>query len=99
MIALNDDTEFVRVQAARAAAYLPPEVAVPVLQGSMGDSSWWVRRASAESLLKLGPKGIGTLWAAANKHPDVFAGDMAAQVLLDAGIKAPQFGSGLSETA
>ncbi|HMC36727.1 MAG TPA: HEAT repeat domain-containing protein [Actinomycetota bacterium] len=99
VIALNDDTEFVRVQAARAAAYLPPEVAVPVLQGSMGDSSWWVRRASAESLLKLGPKGIGTLWAAANKHPDVFAGDMAAQVLLDAGIKAPQLGSGLSETA
>jgi hypothetical protein len=99
VIALNDDTEFVRIQAARAAAGLPAEIALPVLRGSLSDRSWWVRRAAAEALLRLGPAGIDTLWAAARKHPDRFAGDMAAQVLLDSGIGESKIRAALTEPA
>jgi HEAT repeat protein len=86
VIALADDTEFVRVQAARAAAYVPARIAVNALHGSLGDRSWWVRRAAAESLLNRGRWGIATLRKAARAHRDRFARDMAAQVLLDGGI-------------
>jgi HEAT repeat protein len=85
-IALADDTEFVRVQAARAAAFVPARIAVRALYGSLGDRSWWVRRAAAESLLNRGRWGIATLKDAARAHHDRFARDMAAQVLLDGGI-------------
>src|SRR6185503_4952075 len=84
-IALADDTEFVRVQAARAAAFVPARLAVASLYKSLGDRSWWVRRAAAESLLHRGRWGIATLKKAARAHQDRFARDMAAQVLLDGG--------------
>jgi HEAT repeat protein len=88
IIALADDTEFVRVQAARAAAFVPASIAVTALYGSMGDRSWWVRRAAAESLLQRGRWGIATLKKAARSHGDRFARDMAGQVLLEGGIVA-----------
>jgi HEAT repeat protein len=87
VIALNDDTEFVRIQAARAAGRLPQRMAVPLLLDSMGDPSWWVRRASAEALLGMGPKGIAALRRASRGHSDRFARDMSAQVLRDAGMR------------
>jgi HEAT repeat protein len=86
VIALMDDTEFVRVQAARAAAFVPARIAVTALHQSLGDRSWWVRRAAAESLLHRGRWGIAVLRKAARAHRDRFARDMAAQVLLDAGL-------------
>jgi HEAT repeat protein len=99
VIALNDDTEFVRIQAARAAACLPSEIALAMLGQALSDRSWWVRRAAAESLLRLRPEGVDVLWAAARKHPDRFAGDMAAQVLLDSGISETTLSAALTETA
>jgi HEAT repeat protein len=86
VIALADDTEFVRIQAARAAAFVQEENALTALYESLGDPSWWVRRASAESLLGRGDWGVGALQKAAASHPDRYAKDMAAQVLLDAGL-------------
>jgi HEAT repeat protein len=87
VIALVDDTEFVRIQAARAAAFVPEANAVTALYEALGDRSWWVRRASAESLLARDAWGISALKKAATSHPDRYAKDMAAQVLLDAGVK------------
>lgn len=84
IIALSDDMEFVRIQAARAAAFVPEQSAMTALYDSLGDRSWWVRRASAESLLARGEWGIDHLGKAARFHPDRYARDMAAQVLLDA---------------
>ncbi len=84
LAALDDQTEFVRVQAAHAAKGLPQKLVLPILYESMGDRSWWVRRASAESLLRLGAGGRTALERAARSHPDRFARDMSAQVLADA---------------
>lgn len=90
IIALADDTEFVRIQAARAAAFVPAESAVTALYQSLSDRSWWVRRASADSLLGEGAWGVSSLQKAAASHPDRYARDMAAQVLRDAGFVVPQ---------
>lgn len=89
IIALADDTEFVRIQAARAAAFVPEQNAVTALYEALGDRSWWVRRASAESLSARGAWGIDALRKAAASHHDRYARDMAAQVLLDAGVELP----------
>lgn len=99
VIALNDDTEYVRVQAARAAGRLPQRLGFPLLYESMGDPSWWVRRASAEALLRMGTKGIGALRRASRKHADRFARDMSEQVLLDAGLAVGPSAPRLEETA
>jgi HEAT repeat protein len=99
VIALNDDTEYVRVQAARAAGRLPQRMAIPLLYGSIGDSSWWVRRASADALLRTGAKGIAALRRASRKHEDRFARDMSEQVLLDAGLANAPSTPRLEETA
>jgi HEAT repeat protein len=87
VIALTEDTEFVRIQAARAAAFLPKTVGVPLLYGTLGDRSWWVRRSSAEALLRMGPRGRAALHRAIRTHPDQFARDMSAQVLRDAWLE------------
>jgi HEAT repeat protein len=87
--ALDDPTEFVRVQTCRTAILLPPEIARPALWERLGDPSWWVRRASAQALLGLGPDGPRLLQSAGTGHPDRFARQMAVQVLLDAGRLDP----------
>jgi HEAT repeat protein len=89
IIALADDTEFVRVQAARAAAFVPAQNAMTALYEALGDPSWWVRRAAAESLAARDAWGVDALKKASVSHPDRFARDMAAQVLLDGGVKLP----------
>jgi HEAT repeat protein len=86
LAALDDQTEFVRVQAAHAAKGLPQKLVLPFLYEAMGDRSWWVRRASAESLLRLGAGGRAALEKAARSHPDRFARDMSAQVLADSDV-------------
>ena len=82
--AFADDVEFVRVQAAHAAVGLSEPVSVALLIQSLGDLSWWVRRASAESLLRVGVMGRAALRQAAQSHPDRYARGMSAQVLADA---------------
>jgi HEAT repeat protein len=83
--ALGDEVEFVRVQAARTAMLIPRETARPALWRSLGDESWWVRRAAAHALLGLGADGPALLERAGRTHPDRYARHMAVQVLLDAG--------------
>lgn len=84
----EDEKPFVRVHAARAAALLPPELAIATLWRRLGDPSWWVRLAAAESLGHLGPSGHASLERAASTHPDRFARDMALQALSDLQWKA-----------
>ncbi|WP_373049604.1 HEAT repeat domain-containing protein [Vulgatibacter sp.] len=85
---VDDERPFVRVHAARAAALLPIESAGEVLWRRLGDSSWWVRLAAAESLGALGAAGRSDLERAALDHPDRFARDMAQQALADLRWKA-----------
>lgn len=87
--ALRDEVEFVRVQAARTAMLLPAEVAEPELWRLLGDESWWVRRAAANALLRLGTEGPRVLERAGRTHSDRYARHMALQVLLDAGRLEP----------
>jgi len=81
--ALGDPEAFVRIHAAAAARLLPRKEALERLWDRLGDPSWWVRRAAAESLAELGRAGLGTLGPAAGSHPDRYARDMAAQTLRD----------------
>lgn len=76
---VRDDHAFVRVHATRAAGLLPVGVAIEVLWGRLGDRSWWVRLAAAETLRGLGSEGEESLAQAATRHPDAFARDMARQ--------------------
>lgn len=79
--AAGEPIEFVRVQATRALTGVQPERAIPTLWDRLHDSSWWVRRAAAESLRALGPEGIAELQHAEEYHPDRYARQMAHHVL------------------
>jgi HEAT repeat protein len=83
--ALQDEVEHVRVQAARTAVLLTADIARPALWQLLGDDSWWVRRAAANALFRLGPEGPAALEQAGRTHPDRYARQMALQVLLDEG--------------
>jgi HEAT repeat protein len=87
--ALHDEVDFVRVQAAHAAAFLAPEVALPALEPRLGDDSWWVRRAAAASMTRLGDDGVSAVKRAAETHPEKAAREMAVQVLLEADELTP----------
>ena len=80
---LVDDEEIVRIQAARAARLLPPDEAIAGLDVLLGDRSWWVRKAAAETLPEIPGRGPAALIAASNDQPDRYGRDMAAQVLRD----------------
>jgi HEAT repeat protein len=84
--ALRDEVDFVRVQASHAAAFLPAEVALPALEPGLGDESWWVRRATAASMARLGHEGVAAVRRASATHPDQAAREMAVQILLEAGV-------------
>ncbi|MGC5326116.1 HEAT repeat domain-containing protein [Brevibacillus sp. SYSU BS000544] len=53
---------------------------LPCLQNLMSDSSWWVRTASAQSILHY-PGGTGLLQMIANSNEDRYARDMAREWL------------------
>jgi HEAT repeat protein len=89
LAALDDEVDFVRVQAAHAAAFLSAGAVLPALESRLGDASWWVRRAAAASLARLGDDGVATVRRAAETHPDRAARDMAVQVLLETGVLDP----------
>jgi HEAT repeat protein len=75
--AVDDEVDFVRVQAAHAAAFVDAETALPALEPRLEDDSWWVRRAAAASLARLGELGVATVKRAAESHPDKGAREMA----------------------
>ena len=87
--AVDDEVDFVRVQAAHAAAFLTAEAALPKLEPRLEDDSWWVRRAAAASLARLGEIGVATVRRAAEAHPDKAAREMAVQILLEADELTP----------
>ena len=87
--AVGDEVDFVRVQAAHAAAFVPAEAALPALEPRLEDASWWVRRAAAASLARLGNLGVATVKRAAESHPDKAAREMAVQILLEADELTP----------
>ncbi len=80
---LTDREEATRAQAARAARRLLAVDAVPALVDALGDRSWWVRRAAAETLSAIPDEGAMALADAAAHHPDRYGRDMAAQVVRD----------------
>jgi HEAT repeat protein len=98
LAAITDDVEFVRVQATHAAAFLSPKRGLPALRARLSDSSWWVRRAAAQSLLRL-ENGSSVLLRVARTHSDRFARDMAVQVLLEAGVLDAESARRLKEAA
>ena len=83
---MGDDVEFVRVNAVRAARKQPLPQVLPALIERLGDASWWVRKGASETLAVMGPPGKEALFEAASNHPDRFARDMAAQVIVDSGL-------------
>jgi HEAT repeat protein len=87
--AVDDEVDFVRVQAAHAATFAPAELALPALEPHLADASWWVRRAVAGSLARLGEAGVTTVKRAAETHPDQAAREMAVQILLEADELTP----------
>jgi HEAT repeat protein len=89
LAAVDDETDFVRVQAAHAAAFLPAELALPALEPHLDDPSWWVRRAAAGSLARHGEAGVAAVKRAAETHPDQAAREMAVQILLEADELSP----------
>ena len=79
MAALDDQKEFVRVQAAQAAGEISLLLAAPKLVGLLSDPSWWVRFRAAESLYNLGAPGEMLLETIAENQS--IAGQSAAQLL------------------
>jgi hypothetical protein len=85
--AISDPHDIVRIQAARAARLLPANQVVPSLVGLLGDQSWSVRRAAAETLAAVPGVGVQALVDAARHNPDRYARDMAHQVARDHNVR------------
>lgn len=79
--ALEAEEDFIRIHAASAARLLPRAQALSLLAESLGDRSWWVRRAAADAMASLGAPGLAKLGRVARQHPDRFARDIAEQAL------------------
>jgi len=81
--ALADDFWPVRAQAARALGALGgmAAVAVDALAARLGDPSWWVRANCAEALRAVGGPGLDILRECADRHPDHYARERAAEAL------------------
>ena len=86
---MDDEVEFVRVNAVRAARKQSLVHVLPALNERLGDESWWVRKGASESLAAMGTPGEAALFEAADSHSDRYARDMAAQVIIDSGLVRP----------
>lgn len=77
---LRSEHDFVRSHASRAAIHLPAASARDALWEMLGDRSWWVRLAAAETFRAMGAPGEERLRAAAVSHPDRYGREMAGFV-------------------
>lgn len=87
---LGDDQWEVRAQAATAVGRRLDQRAVPWLKRALSDDSWWVRHNAAASLVEV-PGGPDALRLALD-HPDPYARDAAAAVLLSSGMAGEAVG-------
>lgn len=81
---LRDDRWEVRAQAATALGGSMDRAALPGLEKVLADQAWWVRHNAAAALVEI-PGGVEALREALD-HPDPYARDAAAAVLLSSGI-------------
>jgi HEAT repeat protein len=79
---LNDQNWEVRAQAARAAGVMKLESAIPFLESLLNDPSWWVRYNAADSLYKIGKKGLAVLTDAC-KGPFRRSAEIAMSLLIE----------------
>jgi hypothetical protein len=79
--ALDDQAWQVRAQAARALGRMPDPNSIAPLGACVRDVAWWVRRNAAYAIALHGAAGRVTLEAIARQRNDVFASEMAAEVL------------------
>lgn len=97
--AMEDPEPHVRGQAVRVARLLPGDSAIPRLNALLGDSSWWVRKAAAKSLVEVGAAGVSALRAAGESHPDRFARHIAVHVLVETNEMRPGQGAEMRAAA
>lgn len=88
---LGDDEWEVRAQAATAAGRRLDQRAVPWLKRALSDDAWWVRHNAASSLAEI-PGGDDALRLALD-HPDPYARDAAAAILLSSGVAGDAIGA------
>jgi len=81
LAALDDEAWPVRAQAARALAAIPDRAHVAALVTHVGDVSWWVRRHAAYALGAHGEHGRQALEQIERGSQDMFAADIAREVL------------------
>ena len=85
LLELLGDTQWeVRAQAASALGRRTDRQAIPWLRRALSDQSWWVRHNAAAALVEV-PGGNEALRASLD-HPDPYARDAAAAVLLSSGV-------------
>ena len=87
---LSDDQWEVRAQAATAVGSRMDQRAVPWLKRALTDDAWWVRHNAAASLVEI--PGGGDALRLALDHPDAYARDAAAAVLLSSGVAGEAVG-------
>jgi HEAT repeat protein len=81
---LADKQWEVRAQAASALGRRTDRQAIPWLRRALSDQSWWVRHNAAAALVEV-PGGSEALRSSLG-HPDPYARDAAAAVLLSSGV-------------
>ncbi len=85
LLELLGDTQWeVRAQAATALGRRTDRQAIPWLRRALSDQSWWVRHNAASALVEV-PGGSEALRSSLD-HPDPYARDAAAAVLLSSGV-------------
>ena len=91
LLELLSDTQWeVRAQAATAVGRRLDQRSVPWLKRALSDEAWWVRHNAAAALVEI-PGGSDALRLALD-HPDPYARDAAAAVLLSSGMAGDALG-------
>ena len=91
LLELLSDTQWeVRAQAATAVGRRLDQRSVPWLKRALSDEAWWVRHNAAAALVEI-PGGRDALRLALD-HPDPYARDAAAAVLLSSGMAGDALG-------
>ncbi len=73
----------IRVKTITAISKLDGEKALPIIELYMEDKSWWVRRAAAEALYRMGGIGLARLKKFGEGPTGTFASDVARLILAE----------------